>query len=111
MQLVTTHTHINNTNNNAHQASKYLGEWIEAQYSGLASLTMTPLSKALRGYTQESARHAIESKTVGYLAELRRVTTIFINISGLEEHLLQGALFYVQQVRVRVTHSLQCACV
>jgi hypothetical protein len=65
---------------------------------------MTPLSKALRGYTQESARHAIESKTVGYLAELRRVTTIFINISGLEEHLLQGALFYVQQVRA--SHSL-----
>ena len=89
---------LSHTTTTTKQASKYLGEWIEAQYSGLASLTVTQLSKALRGYTQESARHAIESNTVGYLAELRRVTTVFINIGGLEEHLLQGALFYVQQV-------------
>jgi hypothetical protein len=87
------------------QAAAYLGEYLEAQYGGLASLSMAPLSRALRAYTQESARHAIESKTVQYLAELRRVTTVFINIKGLESHLLGGGLFYVQQVGEKVKET------
>ncbi|CAM9364214.1 unnamed protein product, partial [Chrysoparadoxa australica] len=78
-------------------AQEFLGDYIEAQYGGKASLEMSSLSEALRGYTQESARYAFESSTVDYLAELRKVSTIFINIRGLEDALMQGALFYVQQ--------------
>lgn len=44
-------------------------------------------------------RHAIESNTVKYLAEIRFVTTIFINIYGLEEQLKCGGGFLLQQVR------------
>ncbi|CAN0445191.1 unnamed protein product [Ascophyllum nodosum] len=58
---------------------------------------MAPLSTALRGYTQESARHAIKGNTVKYLAEIRFVTTIFINIYGLEEQLKNGGGFILQQ--------------
>jgi len=58
---------------------------------------MKGLSTALRGFTQESARHAIQSNTVQYLAEIRFVTTIFINIYGLEEQLKRGGGFLLQQ--------------
>ncbi|CAM9512372.1 unnamed protein product, partial [Phaeothamnion confervicola] len=75
-----------------------LGEYITAQYGGEASAVMAPLSKALRGYVQESARHAIDSRTLDFIGELRRVTTIFVNIVGLEGQLLTGGLSSVQQV-------------
>ena len=128
---------------------------------------MAPLSTALRGYTQESARcagsrdsewllieqrwallfnqkrkakslasppppcyrrrrappyivclllfrgrHAIKGNTVKYLAEIRFVTTIFINIYGLEEQLKNGGGFILQQVRGRnkVTSVLTAWC-
>lgn len=58
---------------------------------------MKGLSTALRGFTQESARHAIQSNTVKYLAEIRFVTTIFINIYGLEEQLKRGGGYLLQQ--------------
>lgn len=58
---------------------------------------MKGLGTALRGFTQESARHAIESNTVKYLAEIRFVTTIFINIYGLEGQLKNGGGFLLQQ--------------
>lgn len=45
-------------------------------------------------------RHAIESDTVKYLAEIRFVTTIFINIYGLEEQLKHGGGFLLQQVSI-----------
>jgi hypothetical protein len=80
------------------EARDYLGKWIEDQYSGRAAGSLKPLSLALRGFCQESARFAIESGTEGYLAQLRKVTTIFINIVGLEEALMQGELFLIQQV-------------
>ena len=43
-------------------------------------------------------RHAIESDTVKYLAEIRFVTTIFVNIYGLEDQLKHGGGFLLQQV-------------
>ncbi len=81
------------------QASKYLGIWLDAQYRGRArKRILAPLSGVLCGFCQESARYAIESNTVGYLAELRKVITIFINIVGLDKALLQGELVTIQQV-------------
>ncbi|CAM9169930.1 unnamed protein product, partial [Scytosiphon promiscuus] len=79
------------------QASEYLASYIKAQYDGGVETSMRGLSTALRGFTQESARHAIQSDTVKYLAEIRFVTTIFINIYGLEEQLKHGGGFLLQQ--------------
>ncbi|CAN0418259.1 unnamed protein product [Ascophyllum nodosum] len=79
------------------QASEFLASYIKAQFDGGVEKTMAPLSTALRGYTQESARHAIESNTVEYLAGIRFVTTIFINIYGLEGQLENGGGFMLQQ--------------
>lgn len=45
-------------------------------------------------------RYAIESDTVEYLADLRFVITIFINIYGLEEQLKRGGGFLLQQVTI-----------
>eukprot|EP00903_Cladosiphon_okamuranus_P010662 g10080.t1 len=69
----------------------------QAQYDGGVETSMKGLSTALRGFTQESARHAIQSNTVKYLAEIRFVTTIFINIYGLEEQLKRGGGYLLQQ--------------
>ncbi len=91
------------------QASKYLGIWLDAQYRGRATKRiLAPLSGALRGFCQESARYAIESNTVGYLAELRKVITIFINIVGLDKALLQGELVTIQQVMELGVRCMGC---
>ncbi len=91
------------------QASKYLGIWLDAQYRGrTTNKLLAPLSGALRGFCQESARYAIESNTVGYLAELRKVITIFINILGLDKALLQGELVSVQQVMELGVRCMGC---
>ena len=74
-----------------------MGRFSQAQYDGGVETSMKGLSTALRGFTQESARHAIQSNTVKYLAEIRFVTTIFINIYGLEEQLKRGGGFLLQQ--------------
>jgi class 3 adenylate cyclase len=57
-----------------------------------------PVSNALRGYVHESARSAIECNRMAYLSELRRVTTMFVNIVGLEECFNTGKLPLVQHV-------------
>ncbi len=91
------------------QASKYVGIWLSVQYrKRTTKKLLAPLSGALRGFCQESARYAIESNTVGYLAELRKVITIFISIVGLDKALLQGELVSVQQVMELGVRCMGC---
>ncbi|CAM9651384.1 unnamed protein product, partial [Heterosigma akashiwo] len=79
----------------------YLGSLLGEQYAGRSGATLVKLSKALRCYVHESARHAIEARADDYIAELRRVTTIFININGIKAQLENGSLKVVQQIMLK----------
>jgi len=79
-------------------SAPFLNEILTAQYAGTSSKELRPLSKSLRAYVHESARHCIEARADDYIAELRRVTTMFINILGIEDGLQNGSLRIVQSV-------------
>ena len=57
-----------------------------------------PPPQVLRSYVHEAARLAIESMSIDMVAEIRTVTTIFVNIQGLEEDFENGELERVQKV-------------